>query len=219
MAIFTKYEILSAIKENKISFTPPLDSFQIQPHGIDLRLGWDFFIPKTWTMTEIGRVALYTDYFNKVNNNFDKITLKKKQIFELLPHEVIIATTLEKMEFHSLDIMAILYPRSSLNRKGLALDLSGVIDVGYHGYLILPIRNNTNQIIKLYPGERICQLVIETLCREINSADALMHGLNKAKYSHSCQINHELDKIEENKLIDQGEIEKLKEHYQIKNLV
>ena len=61
MAVLTRKEMLETINNGGISFTPPLDGFQLQPHAIDLRLGTTFYIPKPWCITEQGREAINVD--------------------------------------------------------------------------------------------------------------------------------------------------------------
>ena len=107
--------------------------------------------------------------------------------------------------------MAVLYPRSSTNRKGLSLDLTGIVDSGYEGQLTLPLRNNTHsQAVRLYPGERVCQFVFEELTGSVNA--------RKSKY-HKKDIVEGIgrEKRDETSLIMKGEIRKLKsEHAVIK---
>ena len=61
MAILTKKEILTRVESGNIVFKPGLDSFQLQMHAVDLRLGFTFLIPKVWQMTDKGRKALSID--------------------------------------------------------------------------------------------------------------------------------------------------------------
>lgn len=219
--VLSKKEIISRIKNKQLSFTPELDGFQMQPHSVDLRLGFDFHIPKSWTVTDEGRKALTIDpLMSDIKSmSFDKISLKPGQYFELLPQEYIVATTLEKINLNAPDLMGILFPRSSINRRGLAVDLSGIVDVGYSGYLMIPIVNNTHrQTIRIYPGERICQIIIQTISSEIDNEEALMHGLNQAKYHNNDEgfITGRADKSDEIKLIKQGKISSLKSKYKVK---
>ena len=58
MSVLTRSEIVSAIKSNDLVFTPALDKFQMQPHAVDLRLGYKFLIPRNWTVDEEGRRAI-----------------------------------------------------------------------------------------------------------------------------------------------------------------
>lgn len=164
MAIITKKGILERIGDGSLSFKPGLDQFQLQEHSVDLRLGFTFMIPKMWHMTPKGRESLDITHFDKRNHEyFEVIELEQGQYFDFLPGEYVLVSTLESLKMPN-DLMAVLYPRSSTNRKGLSLDLTGIIDAGYEGNLVLPIRNNTrSQAVRLYPGERLCQLVFEEL--------------------------------------------------------
>jgi dCTP deaminase len=164
VAVISKKELVERIKKGDLAFSPPLDKFQLQEHAVDLRLGFTFLIPKAWHVSERGREALDLIHFDKPNSHFfDVVNLEEGQYFELLPAEHILVSTLETIKVPN-DLMGILYPRSSTNRKGLSLDLTGIIDAGYEGGLTLPIRNNTrSQIVRLYPGERVAQVVFENL--------------------------------------------------------
>ena len=168
MGVITKQRILERVAKGEIGFTPNLDVFQLQDHAVDLRLGFTFLVPKIWHLTPRGREALSTTHFDKPNAEFfDIVELEQGQYFDLLPNEYVLVATLESVKVPN-DLMAVLYPRSSTNRKGLSLDLTGIIDSGYEGQLTLPIRNNTqSQVVRLYPGERICQIVFEELTEAI----------------------------------------------------
>ena len=219
MSVLTKKEILKEIKNNGLVFNPDLDQYQIQPHAIDLRLGFHFCIPKEWKLDKEGRKAFNIDYLDdKDRNSFDEINLKEGQYFEILPREFVIASTLEKIEINNLNIMAVLYPRSSFNRRGLSVDLSGIVDTGYKGKLIIPIRNNTNQIVRIYPGERICQLVFQDLKSTLTREEADIHGVEKAKnlgLEDDDIIKNSYDKGDEIKYISKGHIKELKDKYSI----
>jgi hypothetical protein len=83
---------------------------------------------------------------------------------------------------------------------------------------MIPIINNTdNQIIRVYPGERICSVVLEELSSHITADEAQMHGIYKARFtdSDSTYIGSKTDKQEEMELIKKGSIEKLKKQYAI----
>lgn len=218
--VLSKADILQRISEGEIIFDPDLDGFQIQPHAVDLRLGFNFYIPKTWEVTREGRRAITIDPLEQTGNgsSFDEVTIKPGQYFELLPEELIIATTLESINLKGRDLMCVLYPRSSINRRGLSVDLSGIVDVGYKGHLMIPIVNKTQkQIIRIYPGERICQIVFQTLSSPVPEKEIDLHGLTKAKYSGRKQkfSERKRDRTDETKLIREGKIRELKQKYKI----
>nr|AIA17956.1 deoxycytidine triphosphate deaminase [uncultured bacterium] len=201
-----KDEILEYIKQEKLRFTPALDTFQVQSHSIDLRLGYTFMVPKLWGLTEKGREAFFIDYLDD-RQRFEVIELENEQFFDLLPKESVVASTLEEVALPN-DLMAVLYPRSSVNRKGLAVDLSGIVDAGYEGRLLIPITNNTSsQVIRIYPGERICQLVFYPLSRAIETERSRWH-----KSDVPVGRRSEKKKVEET-LIAKGHIRELKTKY------
>lgn len=209
MSVITKKQILDHIKEGVLSFEPNLDSFQLQEHSVDLRLGYTFMVPKTWHLTVKGREALDVTNFDKLNAQFfDVVELSQGQYFELLPGEYVIVSTLEKIKLAN-NLMGVLYPRSSTNRRGLSLDLTGLIDAGFDGPLTLPMRNNNReQIARLYPGERIAQIVFEELTGPVVP--------RRDKYVKKDVIEGAAKEgTEENDMIQSGNIKILKNNYPV----
>lgn len=210
MPVLSKKEIIQKIKDKDLVFTPSLDTFQVRMHSVDLRLGCNFMMPKIWELTEKGRVALNVDYLDKNNKkSFDLISLKPGQYFEILPREFVVVETLEKIKM-PMDVMAVLYPRSSVNRRGLSIDMSGIIDAGYEGHLIIPLKNNTSsQIIRIYPGERFCQLVFHKLHS--------ISDFEKSRYSNKPSTEGFVKELndEEVTLIRRGDFDTLKQKYSL----
>lgn len=213
-----KNELLKSMQEGKIVFTPELDQFQIQPNSIDIRIGTSFYMPESWKLTDAGRVAVEADYLTKeFNKDYLKlIKLKPGQYFEVLPQESIYISSFEKIELKASDIMAVLYPRSSLVRRGFVTQ-GGVVDVGYKGHLLIPVLNSTNHSLRLYPGERAYQLLFYSLNSPLAESDILKHGVDKAKYDNSTAVNLEArtDNEEEIGLIKKGDMEGLKQKFPI----
>lgn len=237
----TSREIRKSIKNGSIEFSPQIDAFQMQPHAVDLRLGTEFKLPRSWNITDEGRTAVRIDPIenlqtgnngvasesdeNRVDRdissqkkveNFETIHLKPGQVFELLPKEYVLAVTYEKISINANDLMAVLYPRSSINRRGLAVDLSGIIDVGFSGRLMIPLLNNTNdQIIRVYPGERICQIVFQELSSKLTDDEIRFHGVKEAKYHGKECVDGVADSNEEIRYIKSGKLEDLKADFAI----
>lgn len=222
MSVLTKKEILHFIKSKKLQFSPNLDAYQIQPHSVDLRLGYIFYLPKTWELTKSGREVIKVDPLSNhcsSTETFEKIKLKEGQYFELMPKEFVITSTLEKININCGNIMGVLYPRSSINRRGLSVDLSGIIDVWYKGNLMIPLMNNTEtQTIRVYPGERICQVKFESLMTNISKKEGLKHGLQRAKYSGSKDelVCGKGDKEKEIRMVKEGKIDRLKKKFPVR---
>ncbi len=211
--ILTRHEIAQLIQANQLIFEPAIDQYQNQPHAVDLRLGTVFYLPKTWRLTEKGREILTVDVTQSAGDNYKKIELQPGQFFELAPGESIIASTLEKVSLKSPDIMGVLYPRSSINRRGLSVDLTGIVDAHYSGHLMIPIWNKTtSQVIRIYPLERICQIVFKRLTQPLTKEDALMHGAIKSKYDGAAaqELSSKKDAEEEIRMIREGRLDDLK---------
>lgn len=218
MSILTRKEISFAIQSNQIVFNPPLDQFQLQPHAIDLRLGYKFLIPKNWIMDGRGRCAIKIsiDDINIHREQFEEVILKPGQYFELLPNEFVIGTSLEQIELNAPNLMALLFPRTSTNRRGIDLSLSGIIDNGYKGHLIFPMKNEAgNQVIRIYPGERVCQVIFEELSSSLSIDEANLHGMNIAKYTNVDSGVYKSDKDEERELLMSGKIDEIKQRFKI----
>ena len=207
--ILTQKQIIERVRNGNLAFNPSLDKFQLQTHAVDLRLGYTFLIPKVWHLTTKGREILDVTHFDKANpQQFDVVELEQGQYFDLLTGEHILVSTFESVKIPN-DLMAVLYPRSSTNRKGLSLDLTGIIDSGYEGQLVLPIRNNTkSQTVRLYPGERLCQVVFEELSEPVEIRQSKYHNVDIIE-----GFKHE--KSEESELIMSGDIKKLKTDHKI----
>lgn len=218
MPILSKVQLRQSLANGDIVFTPPIDGFQLQPNSVDLRIGWSFYIPERWHYTEEGRVALRPDYFEEGFNKeyFKMIKLKPGQYFEILPQEFVLVSTLEKIQLNSDNLLAVLHPRSSMIRRGLIIE-SGIIDVKYAGQLIIPVLNSTNHYLKLYPGERACQLIFQTLTDSLSEKEASQHGLVPAKYAGSTPYSLEArtDSEQEVKFIKKGDLEGLKQKFSL----
>jgi len=215
--ILSRQDILSQIESGGIRFSPEIDRFQLQPHAIDLRLGYKFLIPRNWTFDEKGRRAIKVsiDDADAHPEQFDEVVLKPGQYFDLLPNEFVIGTSLERIELNAPNLMAILFPRTSTNRRGIDLSLSGIIDVGYKGNLIFPMKNEAgNQVIRIYPGERVCQVIFEELKTPLTAEEANLHGMTAAKYSESDGA-YRLDKDDERTLLVDGKLDEMKKRFGI----
>jgi dCTP deaminase len=212
MSVLTRAEILDYVKQGSVSFSPELDTFQLQAHSVDLRLGFTFLVPKSWHMTKRGREALHMDYFAEDRPEyFDIVELEQGQFFDLLPGEHILVSSLEAVKIPH-DLMAVMYPRSSTNRKGISVDLTGIIDSGYEGQLVIPVRNNTqSQTVRLYPGERFCQVVLERLDQSVDARKSRYHQRDIIEGVDVDSLVAERDiEIE---LIRSGDIKKLKNEH------
>lgn len=214
--IIDKKQLEQYIHEAKISFTPALDSFQLQPNSIDLRIGWSFYVPESSQYTDRGRTAADPDYLQMgvEHDHIKLIKLKPGQYFEILPHELVIASSLEKIEINAGNVMAMLCPRSTMVRRGFVIQ-SGLVNVRYRGHLTIPILNATNHKLKLYPGERAYQLLFYKL--ENDYSEEEIKNISGAKYTDTTAVNLEArrDTDKEIEFIKKGNIDELKKEFPV----
>nr|AIA17784.1 Glycosyltransferase family 28 N-terminal domain protein [uncultured bacterium] len=212
MSVLTSEDILKYVAEGKLAFKPGLDSFQLQAHSVDLRLGFTFLVPKSWYVSKKGREQIHMDFYAADRKEyFDIVELEKGQFFDLLPGEHILVSSLESVKLAD-DLMAVMYPRSSTNRKGISVDQTGIIDSGYEGQLVIPIRNNTqSQTVRLYPGERFCQVVFQKLTGEVKARQSRYHRKDIIEGVDVDSIDNERET--EIKLVTSGSIKELKKDY------
>ncbi len=78
---------------------------------------------------------------------------------------------------------------------------------------MIPILNKTtSQIIRIYPGERVCQIVFQKLASSLQKEDAMRHGAQHAKYegAGASGLEGKCDAEEEMELIRTGRLDELK---------
>jgi dCTP deaminase len=214
MSVLTNKDILDYVKKGDLAFAPGLDSFQLQAHSVDLRLGFTFLVPKSWYVSKKGREQIHMDFYAAEKKEyFDIVELEKGQFFDLLPGEHILVSSLESVKLPN-DLMAVMYPRSSTNRKGISVDQTGIIDSGYEGQLVIPIRNNTqSQTVRLYPGERFCQIVFQKLTDKVEARLSRYHQKDIIEGVDVDSLSNERET--EIKLITSGGIKELKKDYKV----
>lgn len=214
MSVVVKNEIIDSIKNGDLIFAPELDTLQFRPHAVDLRLGYDFRVPTRALSTAVNKAgrSAATLESRAINNGqftfYEALKLKPGQHFDILPGESILGFTLEELNIKSNTLMGILYPRSSVNRRGLAVDMTGIVDTGYKGHLMIPLHNISMQVIRLYPGERICQIVFERLEQPVREG-------YQGRYHGSLGYKPELQE-RESELIRAGKISEIKKEYRLK---
>ncbi len=169
----------SYLKE--VGIVPKPDKFQINACALDLRIGKEIYRPKSGAV---------------------EIIYPKERVF-INSKEHFLIQTLEKITLPN-DIMAVVYPRSSINRRGITIDMTGIVDPGYSGHLMIPVSNLMNKTITFLPGERIAQIVFYRVEKLVET--------RKSKYQNSS-MEAKPDKQEELNLLQSGELfkNKLKE--------
>ena len=116
-----------------------------------------------------------------------------------------IGKSLESMKLPA-DVMGVVYPRSSTNRRFITLDMTGVVDPGYDGPLILPFTNWGDSEITLKKGERVASIIFYRVSKPVQ--------VRLSKY-HKGDGSYKPDKKEEAGFIERGDLDGLKAKYQL----
>ena len=75
-----------------------------------------------------------------------------------------------------------------------------------------------DQVIRVYPGERVCQVIFQELNQPLTPEEAQLHGLTAAKYSESGSQGFKLDKDDERQMLVNGKLDELKNQFGLKKL-
>jgi len=154
MTVLAKDEILKLIKAGKVEIKP-FDPKQVGSGSIDMHLGNTFRIFKKTRKT----------FHVKGDVDYKKITqvvhVKNGDYFIIKPGQLIHGITKETISLPS-SICGRIEGRSRFARIGLLTHLSsGFIHPGTTNKTVLEIVNMSPIPLAIYPGTRICQIVLE----------------------------------------------------------
>ena len=159
MAILSDTDIKKYLDNGKIIIHPLEDpEIQIQPSSVDLRIGNEFKGFKIVRKPVI-------DPMDKgdLESYMESFYLEDGEPFIIHPGEFALATTYETVKLPG-DLVARVEGRSSMGRLGITMHVTaGYIDPGFHGKITLEISNIGKMPVALYTGQRVCQIVFETM--------------------------------------------------------
>jgi dCTP deaminase len=150
--ILAKDEILKEIKSKRVKIEP-FSKGSVGPASIDLTLSDELRIFEHPGKTvEINESADYKKYTKLI---------KIKKGYVLKPHELVLGITKEKITLPG-DICAWLNSRSRFARLGLMSHITApFVSPGVSNKQVLEIYNAGRDSLKLIPGEKICQLILQ----------------------------------------------------------
>ena len=158
MAILSDKDLKNYISKGKITIDPLESEKQIQPSSIDLRMGNEF---KTFKL--IRKPYIDPKDEEEIASYMESIIIDDEEPFIIHPNEFALATTHEYVKVPD-DLVARVEGRSSMGRLGVTMHVTaGFIDPGFEGRITLEISNIGTMPVALYPGQRVCQLVFETM--------------------------------------------------------
>ena len=131
---------------------------QLGPSSFDLRLGYDFGVLNTRKVEVVD-----TKNMSNYKKFIEQETHTPEEGVIVHPGEFILGSTLEKVDI-PVNMVGRVEGRSSYGRLGIIVHATaGFLDPGFRGQITLEIQNLGNAPVKLYPEERICQIVLEKM--------------------------------------------------------
>ena len=158
MTILSDKELRKYLNEGKIVIDPLIDEKQIQPSSIEMRIGDEIKVFKV-----IRKPYLDPKDQDDIASYMESMIIEEGEAFIIHPNEFALATTYEYVKVPD-DLVARVEGRSSMGRLGVTMHVTaGFIDPGFEGKITLEISNIGAMPVALYPGQRVCQIVFETM--------------------------------------------------------
>jgi len=156
ITVLSKEEILKQIKEGRIEIKP-FNRDAVGPTSIDLTLGNKFRVFKKVRKIFHVKEDLKYEEVTKVVN------VKDGDYLLLMPGELVHGITKEKIRL-SEDLAGWIEGRSRFARIGLMIHVTaGLVQPCCYNKQVLEISNMSPMPIALYPGTRICQIILERI--------------------------------------------------------
>ena len=186
MAILSDKTIKEYLEEGKIVIDPLKDKQQIQPSSVDMRLGDEFKVFKV-----IRKPYIDPKDEEDIAEYMESSTVPEGEAFIIHPNEFALATTQEYVKVPD-DLVARVEGRSSMGRLGVTMHVTaGYVDPGFEGRITLEISNIGAMPVALYPGQRVCQLVFETM----TTPAELPYGHPKRNSKYMKQLKPESSRV------------------------
>lgn len=186
MAILSDKTIKEYLEEGKIVIDPLKDEQQIQPSSVDMRLGDEFKVFKV-----IRKPYIDPKDEEDIAEYMESSTVPEGESFIIHPNEFALATTQEYVKVPD-DLVARVEGRSSMGRLGVTMHVTaGYVDPGFEGRITLEISNIGAMPVALYPGQRVCQLVFETM----TTPAELPYGHPKRNSKYMKQLKPESSRV------------------------
>lgn len=201
MAILSDKDIKDHLK-NGIIVIKPLENpdMQIQPSSVDLRIGNEFK----------GFKIIHKPYINPMDKSdidsyMESVHINENEPFIIHPGEFALATTHEVVKLPD-NLVARVEGRSSIGRLGITMHVTaGYVDPGFHGKITLELSNVGKMPVAIYPRQRVCQIVFETM----TSPSERPYGHPERDSKYMGQKSPEASKIKQDYELKNREIEKI----------
>ena len=148
MSVLSDVRLLEKIYDHEIKIDPFIYS-NIQPSSIDLILDNKIKVPQSDKCITAIDENMEQYFEEKILNDYI-----------LKPGDFILGQIKETIGLSN-KLTGQIHNRNSLIRQGINVGLSSYINPGYQGQLTIAIQNVGKFSVEIYPGMRICQLVVQ----------------------------------------------------------
>lgn len=166
MAVLSDQELWALIGSGRLGIDPPPQPNAVSPSTIDLTLANDFRVPHAGGGAAAEVVIDTRESARAMEALFEfseERTIADGGFFPIEPGAFVLAWTRERIGLPSF-LAARVEGRSTLARLGLSVHQSApTVHPTFHGKLQLELTNAGPYTLRLYPGQAICQLAVETM--------------------------------------------------------
>ena len=154
--ILSDRDIRARLAAGDLKIEPILDAdVQVQPASVDLRLSAEFIVYRP------GQIACLDPRVpESLSVAAERIAVGEGEAFTLHPGDFALGSTMETVTIPD-DLVGQVDGRSSVGRLAVVVHATaGLIDPGFIGQITLELSNIGRIPVRLYPGLRICQIVL-----------------------------------------------------------
>jgi dCTP deaminase len=157
--ILSDRDIRARLTAGDLKIDPLIDErIQIQPASVDLRLAAEFIVYKPGELA-----CLDPKVPESLGVAAERILVRHGEAFTLHPGDFALGSTIETVSIPA-DLVGQVDGRSSVGRLAVVVHATaGLIDPGFIGQITLELSNIGRIPVRLYPGMRIAQIVLQQM--------------------------------------------------------
>ena len=157
--ILSDRDIRARLAVGDLKVDPLIDEHvQIQPASVDLRLAAEFILYRPGEISCLDPKVPETLKFAA-----ERVVVRDGEAFTLHPDDFALGSTLETVSIPT-DLVGQVDGRSSVGRLAIVVHATaGLIDPGFTGQITLELSNIGRIPVRLYPGMRIAQIVLQQM--------------------------------------------------------